>query len=416
MVVEVPRIPTMDDLPLDNSKVLVRIDINSPIDPGSGRILDDTRIKAHIPTIRELAERGNAVVLASHQGRPGTPDFTSLEGHARLLEKHLGMNVGFIDDVIGPAAREAIRRLRGGEILLLENTRLISEETIEAIPESQANTFIVRKLAPLFNYYVNDAFATAHRSQPTLVGFPLVLPSAAGRLMEKEVKALSKAFDPGETPKVFVLGGGKVHDSLRIIEHLARRRVAERILTTGLVAELFLAAKGIDLGVRNMSFLEEKGILSLVPRARRVLLQGAPIETPVDFKVLLDDGRVEEQPAYRVTGLIRDVGENTLKIYGELMREARIVVVRGPAGVMEDPRFKRGTVEIVRLALSSGAYTIFGGGHLTAVVSELGMLNSAGHLSTGGGALLLFLAGEPLPALEALKASAEKFLEVSRGA
>ncbi len=410
VVAGIPRIPTMDDVPLNNSRVLVRIDINSPVNPETGEILDDTRIKAHVPTVKELAERGNAVVLASHQGRPGTPDFVSLEAHARLLEKHLGIPVAFIDDVIGPAARNAIKELGKGEVLLLENTRLISEETIEALPESQARTFMVRKLAPLFDYYVNDAFATAHRSQPTIVGFPLVLPSAAGRLMEKEVKALSRAFDPEETPKVFVLGGGKVHDTIRIIEYLSRKRIAERILTTGLVAELFLVAKGVDLGQRNMVFLEKKGILSLVPRARRVLLQGAPIETPVDFVVLLNNGETAEQPSYNVSGLIRDIGSSTLKIYGELMREARIIVLRGPAGVMEDPRFRRGTRELVKLALGSGAYTIIGGGHLTAVVSELGMLGNAGHLSTGGGALLLFLAGEPLPALEALVTSAQRFL------
>ncbi len=407
---QIDEIPLIDDLDIEGKRVLVRLDINSPIDPKTGRILDDSRIKAHTPTLRELSEKGCKIVAMSHQGRPVTDDFISLEGHARLLEKHLGLPVKFIDDVIGPAAREEIKRLEPGEILLLENIRIVSEETVEALPERHANTFLVRKLAPLFDAYINDAFATAHRSQPSLVGFPMVLPSAAGRLMEKEVRALSRAFNPEETPKVFVLGGGKVHDTIRIIEYIVKKRVAERILTTGLVAELFLLAKGVDLGRDNMELLERKGVLSLIPRARRLLLQGAPIETPVDFRVVRSDGSIEDQPVYQVDGLIRDVGPNTVKIYREMMREANIIVMRGPAGVMEDPRFREGTRSLVKSALDSNAFTIFGGGHLTAIIRELGGLDSAGHLSTGGGALLLFLAGEPLPAIEALKISARKFL------
>ena len=408
------RIPSIDDLDakfkLEGSKVLVRVDFNSPIDPKTGKILDDSRIKAHVETIKELYERKCAIVLMSHQGRPGEDDFVSLENHAKVLEKHLGLPVEFIDDVIGPAARKRISELKPGEILLLDNTRLVSEEVIEAVPEKQANTIFVKRLAPLFNFYINDAFATAHRSQPSLVGFPLVLPSAAGRLMEREVKALAKLVSPEERPRIFVLGGGKVRDTLRIIEHLHMQHVADRILTTGLVAELFLLAKGLNIGAENKRFLERRGLVSLLPRARYILLKGAPIETPIDF-VTLKDNEVSVEHVGSITGLIRDIGPATIKMYSELMKDAKVVVLRGPAGVIEDPRFRKGSMALVEVALSSNAFTIIGGGHLTSILNEVKVPENARyHVSTGGGALLLFLAGEELPALKALELSAKKFL------
>jgi phosphoglycerate kinase len=407
------KIPTIDDLDerygIKGSKILLRIDINSPIDPASGKILDDSRIKAHSPTIRELLERRAAVVIMSHQGRPGSDDFVSLEEHAKLLEKYVGHPIKFIDDVIGPSARNAIKKLEPGEALLLDNTRLISEEIIEATPEKHAKGIFVRRLAPLFNYYVNDAFATAHRSQPSIVGFPLHLPSAAGRVMERELEALAKLYKAEERPRVFVLGGGKVHDTLRILEHIHANNIADRVLLTGLIAELFLVAKGIDIGEENKKLLEAKGILPLIPRARRLLLRGLPVETPVDFKTLVGD-EVRVEPVGNIKGVIRDIGPQTVKAYAEIMREARLIVMRGPAGVIEDPRFREGSLELVKAALNSDAYLIVGGGHLNSIIAELKAYDRPNlHVSTGGGALLLFLAGEELPGLSALVASAKKF-------
>jgi len=407
---ELQGVPTLDDLRLDGSRVLVRVDFNVPVDPVTKEILDDTRIKSHVPTIKELVDRGCSVVLMTHQGRPGLDDFIELKGHAERLESIMGMPVKWIDDVMGPAARESIKSLKPGELLLLDNVRFSSEESIEAPPEKHAQSYLVRRLAPLFDFYVNDAFATAHRSHASIVGFPYVLPSAAGRLFEKEIKALRRAFDPKESPKVFVLGGGKLHDSVRIIEYLSKNKVAERILTTGLVAELFLASKGIDLGPKNLEVLEKTGALSLIPRAKRLLLQGAPIETPIDFVTVGESGEVAEEHVGNVRGIIRDIGPMTVKMYSELMKEAKIIVMRGPAGVVEDPRFRRGTRELIQGAADSGAFVIIGGGHLSVIVDELGVSEKVGHVSTGGGALLILLSGEPLPALEALKLSGKTFL------
>ncbi|WP_229572532.1 phosphoglycerate kinase [Saccharolobus caldissimus] len=397
-------IPTMDDIDLHSKKVLLRVDINSPVSE-NGKILDDSRIKAHVVTIKELLNNGNSVVLISHQGRPGDKDFISLEEHAKILSQHLGEEVTFIDDVIGPYARESIKKLESKRVLLLDNIRLISEELIEAPPQQHAKTFLVRKLAPLFDAYVNDAFATAHRSQPSIVGFPLVLPSAAGRVMEREVSALARIFNPEDSPKIFVLGGGKVHDTIRIIENLVRRRIADRILTGGLVAELFAVAKGMNLNPKNMEILEKLGILSLVPRARKLLLSGAPIEIPVDYKVE-NNGSVSEEPSNRINGIIKDIGTTTAEIYSSFIKEAKVVVLRGPMGVIEDERFKDGSKSVLKAALEGQGYVIIGGGHMVSVLDKGSNLDSSKvHISTGGGALLLFLSGEKLPALEALSLS-----------
>lgn len=406
-------LPTIDDLEekygLRGARVLLRIDINSPIDPGTGEILDDARIRAHAATVRELLERGAGVAILSHQGRPGEPDFVPLERHAELLSKHVGHPVEFIDDVIGPAARRRVERLRPGEALLLDNTRLISEEIIEAKPERHAASLFVKRLAPAADYYINDAFATSHRSQPSIVGFPLVMPSAVGRVMERELRALARLYSGEERPRVFVLGGGKVHDTLRILEHLHSNKAADRVLTAGLVAELFMVAKGIDIGEANRRVLEAKGITALIPRARRLLLRGLPLETPVDFVTLVGD-EVRVEPVGAVTGVIRDIGPQTVKMYTEIMGEARLIVLRGPAGVVEDPRFREGSRQLVKAAVESNAFVIIGGGHLNAIVSELGLEDRENlHISTGGGALLLFLAGEELPGLTALRMSAQKY-------
>lgn len=402
------QIPTLDDLKPQGQKALVRIDINSPISD-DGHILDDSRIRAHIPTIKELLENKNSIVLISHQGRPGDRDFVQLSEHAKIMSKYLGQEIEFVEDIMGPYAQEKIKNLEKGQVLMLDNIRFISEELIEAPPQQHAKSFLVRRLYPLFNIYINDAFATAHRSQPSIVGFPLILPSAAGRVMEREVVALSKIFNSEDSPKVFVLGGGKVHDTVKIIENLVKKRLADRILTGGLVAELFAVAKGINLGEKNMRVLESLGILSLVPRARKVLLSGAPIEIPVDFKVEKDNGNVVEEPTIRVTGVIKDIGRTTVEMYSSFIKEAKVTVLRGPMGIIEDERFREGSKQLLNASIEGSQFTIIGGGHMGSMVDTNTKLDEKRvHISTGGGALLLFLSGEKLPALEALSMSVRK--------
>ncbi len=415
------RIPLLEDLEkylggFSGRKLLVRVDFNSPIDPKTGDIIDYSRIEAHIPTLRELLEKRAALVLMSHQGKPGSSDFTTLEKHADILSKLLGQDVVYIDDVIGPAARRSIEELEPGSVLLLDNTRLLSEEVMEAPPEKHAKTIFVRKLSPLFDGYVNDAFAAIHRSQPSIVGFPLVLPSAAGRLVQREMEALGKIFNPEVAPKVFVLGGGKVVDSVKIVETLLERKVADYILTGGLLAMLLLHVRGVDIGGANVEVLRSAGVDELVEkRARRLIEEyGDVLVTPVDFKVEKGDGSVEVvDVGSRIEGYIRDIGPKTVSLYKEKMRGAKLIVMRGPMGLMEDERFRAGTEALVEHALKTGAYVIFGGGHLASVarrvIREEGIPQARYHISSGGGALLLYLTGKPLPGIEALKLSASKF-------
>ncbi|MEM4433003.1 MAG: phosphoglycerate kinase [Desulfurococcaceae archaeon] len=406
----IPELPTLKDIDIREKKVFMRIDINVPIDPETGEIIDDRRIRVHSKYLREIVEKYNpALVLGSHQGRPGEPDFTTLEKHRDLLAKYTGFDIKFIDDVIGPRAKDEIQRLKPGEVLLLDNLRLVSEEVIEAIPEKQSYTIMVKRLAPLFDYYVNDAFATAHRSQPSIVGFPLVLPSAIGPIFEKELDALRKAFTNLDQPRVFVLGGVKAHDMLRVIENLVRYKLADRILTTGVLAQLFLVAKGAKIGHRNMRLLEEKGSLPLIHRARTLLLKGAPIETPIDFKTSIN-GNVKNEYLGRIEGEIKDIGEETIRIYCEFMKEARVIIMRGPAGVVEEPPFREGTIRILDAAFKSNAFVLIAGGHLSSMVRD-DLLRDNVHVSTAGNAILLYLSGEQLPAIKALEISARIFYQ-----
>ena len=408
---QIPRIPTLDDINVSGKKVFLRVDINVPINPDTGEIADDRRIRVHAKTIKLLVEKYNAaVVIGSHQGRPGEKDFVSLEKHADLLRTYSGVDIEFVEDVMGPTARKAIKELERGRALLLDNLRFVSEELIEAVPEKQANTFLVRRLGPLFDVYVNDAFAAAHRSQPSLVGFPMVLPSVAGPVFYREIDALRRAFEKMESPRIFVLGGVKVHDMVRVIEHLVRSRVADRILTLGLVAQLFLVAKGVGIGIENLRTLEEKGLITLIPRARRILFKGAPIETPIDFATVDDKGNVKDEKVGAITRRIMDIGENTISMYSGFVKDAKVVIMRGSAGVIEDERFRKGTKSLLEAAMDSRAFVLIGGGHLASLVDEESIDKRRVHVSTGGNALLLFLSGETLPALDALAMSAKMFL------
>lgn len=406
-----PRLLSISDVDVSGKKLLIRVDFNCPIGT-NGEILDDSRIKSHVITVKEAVERGASVVLISHQGRPGEEDFVTLEKHSEILSKYLGAEVKFIPDVIGPTAINEISKLRSGEVLLLDNLRLVSEEIIEAVPEVQAKTYLVRRLAPHFNYFVFDAFATAHRSQPSIVGLPMVLPSLIGNVMKKELNALSKVFEAGEGPRLFILGGAKVQDTIKIIEFLTKNKVADRILTVGLVGLFLHVAKGGRISDESMKVLESKGLLTLIPRARKLILSGAPIETPYDYVVLTSDGNVREESVYSLSGKALDIGSYTISMYSELIRDSGLIVMRGPAGYVEDSRFRKGTIELLNSVLRSNAFVIIGGGHLGAMVSGDDRYNL--HISTGGGALLIYLSGEPLPAINALVESTKKFFTTQK--
>jgi len=397
---------TLDDFELRDKRVLVRLDINAPIDPTTNQILDDTRIVAAKPTLDALTR--SKVVVLSHQSRPGKDDFTSLQQHATLLQKNCSQRVRFIDDVMGPAAREAIRKLSRGEVLVLDNVRFCAEEALEDKGEKLAKTNLVSRLAPLFNLYVNDAFAAAHRAQTSLVGFPYVLPSAAGKLMEKELAALQQLLQRPERPSTYLLGGAKIEDKVPVIENILATGKADHVLVGGNVGKIFLKALGQKFNeVEEEEFAE---VPDQVEKAKKILASYRNrIVTPIDFGTLENGKRVETQiQRLSRAGRTLDIGAETAQKFSELVGESRTVVASGPMGVFEQDGFELGTRTVLEAMASAGAFTVIGGGHLAGYAGIMGIAERFSHVSTAGGAMLTFLAGEELPAITALVQAAKR--------
>ena len=395
---------TMDDVILDNKRVLVRVDFNSPMDP-SGNILDDKRIKSHLDTLRALEDC--RVVLMAHQSRAGKKDYTTLEAHARQATRLLRRDVVYIDDIFGSHARDAIKSLIPGEVILLENTRFYAEENMNRTPADHAKSHMVKKLAPLFDLFINDAFAVSHRSHCSVVGFTEVLPSIAGILMDKEITALDKGMKGNEHPTVFSLGGTKADDSIKVTKNVLGRGGADKILTSGVVATVFMMAAGIDVGDANRKFVEDQEYLEQIPIAAKLLREyPGKIAMPVDVALNKNGERVEVAVDMLPTDLpIADIGLETIVNYSKDLKDARVTVTNGPTGIFEQEKFRLGTAELLKAATQSG-YSIVGGGHSIAAIDQLGLESKFSHVSMGGGASITYLSGEPLPGIEALKKAA----------
>ncbi|AEB68825.1 MULTISPECIES: phosphoglycerate kinase [Methanothrix] len=396
----------MEDVKLDNKRVLVRVDFNSPMDP-SGNILDDKRIKSHLDTLRALEDC--RVVLMAHQSRAGKKDYTTMEAHARSATRLLRRDVAYIDDIFGSHAREAIRSLMPGEVLLLENTRFYAEENMNRTPADHAKSHMVKRLAPLFDLFINDAFAVSHRSHCSVVGFTEVLPSIAGLLMDKEITALDKGLKGDEHPTIYSLGGTKADDSIKVIENVLRRGGADKILTSGVVATVFLMAAGINVGEANRKFVEDQEYLEQIPVAAKLLAEYPDkIAMPVDVALNKNGERIDVAVSALSNDLpIADIGLETIVDYSKELKDARVTVMNGPAGIFEQEKFKLGTSELLKASAESD-YSIAGGGHSVAAIEQLGLESKFSHVSMGGGASITYLSGEPLPGIEALKKYALK--------
>jgi len=405
------RILTIDDFGFKGKTALVRVDFNSPIDPETKKILDDTRIRAHAQTtIKELSEKGAKIAILAHQGRPGDPDFTTLKQHAEVLGRILGKPVKYVDDLIGEKAQESIRRLKNGEILVLENVRTYPDEQKKGTSAEHARTELVRKLSPLADLFVNDAFSAAHRAHISIVGFTAVLPSVAGRIMERELKALSKVLEKPEKPCIFILGGAKADDSLKISRYVLKNNIANYVLTGGITGHLFLVAKGLDLGKPNIEILQKQGVLGLVPGIKE-LIDTYPrrVKAPSDLAIEFEGKRKEmslgdlptEHPIF-------DIGSKTIREYTKMITQAKSIVISGPVGVYERDEFLKGTKAVFEAIAASKAFSLVGGGHTVAAVEELGLGDKMGYISTAGGALIEFLMGEKLPGVVALEEAAAR--------
>jgi len=397
---------TLDDFNLKNKVVLVRVDFNSEIDQANKKVTSDVRIKAHAEsTLKELAEKGAKTVVLAHQGRKGDPDYTPLKEHTEILGRILKCPVKYVDDVFGEKAKTAIKGLKGGEILVLENVRSWDKETKSMSPEDASKTDLVQNLAPLADIFVNDAFAAAHRGHVSMVGFTAVLPSAAGRIMERELRSLSKALEKPEKPCVYVMGGAKADDSLEISKYVLSNGIADYVLTGGVTGQLFLAAKGVDLGKGNMAYLEKKELTGLIPGIQELIKEfGDKVRTPVD--VAMDvNGKRKEIPTTKLPteNSVLDIGKETADNYAELIGKAKSIVVSGPMGVYENKEFNYGTKTVFQAIADSKAFSLAGGGNTIAAFQEYGLTKKVGYISTAGGALIEFLMGKKLPGVVALE-------------
>ncbi len=402
---------TLDDFQVKDKVVLVRVDFNSEIDPATKKVTSDVRIRAHAEsTIKELAEKGAKTVILAHQGRKGDPDYTPLREHAKILEKILKCPVKYVDDVFGDKAKAAIKDLKGGEVLVLENVRSWDGETKTKTVDEAAKTDLVKNLAPLADLFVNDAFAAAHRGHASMVGFTAVLPSAAGRIMERELKSLSRALEQPEHPCVYVMGGAKADDALEISKYVLENGIADYVLVGGVTSQLFLASKGVDLGKKTMDFLAKKELTQFMPGIK-ALLAKYPDKIILPEDVALDDkGKRKEIPVSKLpTELsIFDIGKNTVTKFADLISKAKAIVVSGPMGVYENKEFNFGTKGVFTAIADSKAFSLAGGGNTIAAIQEYGLSKKIGYISTAGGALIEFLMGKKLPGVVALETAVAK--------
>lgn len=394
---------TLDDLTVAGRAVGVRVDINSPLGDG-GRLADDARLRAHVDTLSELLERDARVAILAHQGRPGGEEFEGLASHAARLDDLLDAPVGFTDATFSKAARDGIDELPSGEAIVLENTRFYSEEYMEFRPPRAAETHLVQGLTPHLDAFVNDAFAAAHRSQPSLVGFAHALPAYAGRVMEREIEVLGNVRET-PTPRAYVVGGAKIPDSMKIIKHSLEHGLTDRILTTGLVGNVFLLAAGYDLGDGTADLIYERGHWEQIDRAADLLdAFQDEIYLPTDVAIERDGERVEipiDELPPAGDEPIMDIGSDTIETYRRVLESAGTTILNGPPGVFEKPTFERGTAELFQLVADAG-FSIVGGGDTSAAVRRF-HIDGFDHVSTGGGAALRLLTGETLPAIEALE-------------
>ncbi len=383
---------TLKDVEVKGRKVLVREDLNVPLD--DGKVADDTRIVAILPTVRYLLENGAAVILVSHMGRPGGKYVSelSLRPVADYLSGLLGQDVLFSEDCIGKPAEEASRKLKPGQVLLLENTRFHEGEKAN-------DPAMGKELASLAEIFVSDAFGTAHRAHASNVGVAEYLPAVAGFLMEKEIKYLGGAIENPERPFLAILGGAKVSDKIGVINNLLKK--VDTILIGGGMANTFFAAEGYAMAD---SLVEEDAI----DVAKEILEKsGEKLVLPVDM-VIADQFSNEAQKKSIPVGdvpegwRVLDIGKASLEYFDEYIAPAKTIVWNGPMGVFEFPNFARGTFDIAKAVANSSAVSIVGGGDSASAVKKAGLEDRITHISTGGGASLKMLEGAVLPGLEAL--------------
>jgi len=370
---------TLSSLNFKNKTVLLRADLNSEVI--NKRLIPSERIKESAETIKELKKKKSKIVIIAHQGRPKQKDFISLKKHANELNKYT--KVKFISEITTKKVEKEIKNLNPGEAILLENIRINKDEF------HPRKNKLVKFFLPLIDIYVNDAFSNSHRNHTSMVSFPKYLPHCAGRLFEKEIKALNKIKLKNT---LFILGGAKPEDNIKLLK-------GNKVLSCGLFGQLCAITKGENLGAQN-KFLKDK--LYITKKLRNKLKN---VLTPIDFAVRVNNKRkeltIDEFPSKYE---IYDIGEETIRNYKKIIKNAKSIYMKGPAGHCGYKPFCKGTKEILKEVAKSKAYTLLGGGQLTDAMRLLKIPKKKfNHVSLSGGALLRYVAGEKLPGLEALK-------------
>lgn len=384
---------TVKDIDLKGKRVLMRVDFNVPME--EGKVTDDKRIRASLPTIQYVLEHGASLVLMSHLGRPkgGPEPALSLKPAAEVLGRLLGKPVQMAPDCVGPEVEKIAKALQPGDVLMLENTRFHAGEE-----KNDAN--LARQMAVLGDIYVDDAFGSAHRAHASTEGVAHLLPAVSGFLMEQELEYLGRATSNPEHPYIAILGGAKISDKIAVVENLLTK--SDKLLIGGGMANTFLAAKGYAMQDSLFEAASVDTAKSLMAKAGTKLL--LPVDAVIADKfeaearsIVVD---VDKVPAgWR----IMDIGPKSIEAFGAALKGARLIVWNGPMGVFEMPKFAEGTFAVAKLVAASGATTVIGGGDTASAVKKAGVAKQMTHVSTGGGASLEFLEGKQLPGVAALQ-------------
>jgi phosphoglycerate kinase len=387
---------SIQDVEVQGKKVLVRVDFNVPVDENR-QVTDDTRIRAAIPTIKYLQDKGAKVILISHFGRPKgqVNEKYRLDPVVGRLSQLLGQTVTKTADCIGPIVQQAVNKLQAGDVLLLENVRFHPGE-------EKNDQELARELASLADIYVNDAFGTAHRAHASTAGVTKLLPAVAGFLMQKEIEIMGKALKEPERPFAAIIGGAKVSDKIGVIENLLNK--VNSLIIGGGMANTFLKAQGYEIGKSLIEAEKVELAGTLIKQAKQ---RGVELLLPTDVVIAeafsADAAhKVVDVQAIPAEWMALDIGPQTAAKYAKTVKSAKTVVWNGPMGVFEMESFAKGTEAVAKALAESGAITIVGGGDSVAAIEKIGVADKITHISTGGGASLEFLEGKALPGVEAL--------------
>ena len=383
---------TVKDIDLKGKRVLMRVDFNVPM--ADGKVTDDKRIKASLPTIQYVLDQGASLMLMSHLGRPkGGPDPEfSLKAASEVLASLLGKPVKMAPDCVGPEVEKMAKALKPGEVLMLENTRFHAGE-------EKNDLDLAKQMASLGDVYVNDAFGSAHRAHSSTEGVARFLPAVSGFLMEQELEYLGRAVSNPEHPYIAILGGAKISDKILVVETLLSK--CDKLIIGGGMANTFLAAKGYAMQDSLVEAGSVETAKSIMSKAGNKLL--LPVDAVIADKFDAEaNSKVVDADKVPAGWRVMDIGPKSIEAFKAALNGAKLIVWNGPMGVFEMPKFAEGTFAIAKMLATSGATTVIGGGDSASAVKKAGVAKQMTHVSTGGGASLEFLEGKELPGVAAL--------------